>query len=363
MKYKKKIDLFIPLCMLTCLICFTGGFLFSALLAKKTQHKKEGKQIEYKCKLEGISQKIINNTGLSLELLEKTSKVWHAALKNNANLQNALGDFMRENKSQYETLQTNQTLIEIDINDFKNDLGAHQDTSNILMELYAIYKNSYQLNGNKNLPLEALDSQIHDLRSEFKTLVKNLKIYVPALQSYDLTDETIPSSNNIEVSKIMPSESKENQLKVAGPAPELKETSLTGQTINTSPNGPNSQTILLKTPQSSAEEAESGQIAQIDSPVNITHLKQQPDQIPGVPTTAPQIKSAEETGKFKMLSANMGFTQVERLLGVPLVKNKLQTNKEVWLYPSLKSGFQYQVIFMDTKFLKWKQVPLKTNRE
>jgi hypothetical protein len=46
MKYKKNIDLFIPLCLITCLICFAGGFLFATLLTKKTQHKKESKQIE-----------------------------------------------------------------------------------------------------------------------------------------------------------------------------------------------------------------------------------------------------------------------------------------------------------------------------
>jgi len=362
MKYKKKIDLFIPLCMLTCLICFTGGFLFSALLAKKTQHKKEGKQIEYKCKLEGISQKIINNTGLSLELLEKTSKIRHEALKSNSNLQNALGDFMRENKSRYETLQTNQTLIEIDINDFKNDSGAHQDSSTILMELYAVYKNSYQLNGNKDLPLEALDSQIHDLRSEFKTLVKNLKIYLPALQADVLTDKTIPPSNNIEISKVMPSESKKNQLIVPGATPGLTDTSLTEQTTNASPDNQNSQTELPEEPRSYAEETEIKQVTQIDNTVTMEQIKR-PDQLPEIPDPAAQTRSAEETSKFKMLTANMGFTQVERLLGVPLVKNKLQKNKEVWLYPSLKSGFQYQVIFMETKFLKWKQVTLKANRE
>jgi len=333
--------------------------LFAALLAKKTQHKKESKQIEYKCKLEGISQKIINNTNLSLEILEKTSKIWNAALKDNHDFQGAIGDFMRDNKNLYETLQTNQALIEIGINDFRKDAGTNLNTSDILMELYTVYKNAYQLNGNKNLSLEALDSQIHDLKSDFKTLVKNLKIYLPDLQTCELTDKTTLSSSNIEITKNMPSEPTDDQLALTGSTPGAEEASIPEQTINAFPDHSDSQTILPGEPQSDTQKAEINKIARINSSVDI----KQSEPLPETTNQAPQINPADEAAKFKMLSSNMGFTQVERLLGVPLVKNKLLKNKEVWHYPSLKSGFQHQVFFVDTKFLKWKHVALKTNRE
>lgn len=274
--------------------------------------------MEYNCKLKGLSQKIITNTNVSLELLEKTSGVWHGALKNNHDLQNAIGDFLRDNKSQFDTLETNQTLIEIDINDFKKDAAANLDTSNILLELYTVYKKAYQLNADKNLTLEALDSQIHDLSSEFKTLAKSLLLYVPELESIDTTDKKIPASGS-----------------------------------------------LQEKAQPIAVEAKIKQdVQQISIPVTTIQRKpQQEGLLPEKPNYTAQIKPGENVTKFKMLAPEMGFTQVERLLGVPLVKNKLQKNREVWLYPSQKSGSQYQVFFEEAKFLKWDQVTIKTNHE
>lgn len=76
------------------------------------------------------------------------------------------------------------------------------------------------------------------------------------------------------------------------------------------------------------------------------------------PLDVSSVRQLSFDERIKKIAKNMTYRQVESQAGVPRDKKKDSRGREVWLYPSEKTGFRNVVYFDSDKVLQTKNLPL-----
>jgi hypothetical protein len=170
-------------------LCFLGGYLYSNLITKRNQSIGEAKKAEYEKKFLTVSGNVIQNTALSLLIIERVSGVWSSAIKGSTDFNIEIREFLEKAKDSLENLKKKNTEIEKGMQDLKNYPIQYQEAYNTLMEVYGVYSQIYSLALFPSGSLMGFNSKTNDLSSEFTKVVSKLKIYMPKLKEEPIKNE------------------------------------------------------------------------------------------------------------------------------------------------------------------------------